>query len=191
MGAAETPIPEAARACVARYPLCFVASINEDGSPNLSPKGTIRVWDASHLVFAQIASPQTAANVKRDDRVEVNVVDHFARRGWRFRGRAVVTDDAAIVEALRQEYPDEPYPFTEAVMIRVEDAREVISPSYSLGYTEDELREQMRARADTQTVESGLLGVRAGAVCLRCEVARIDRTESADGLCDECRSAPA
>ncbi len=61
---AEGAIPAAARESVARYPLCFVASLNEDGSPNLSPKGTVRVWDADQLVFADVASPQTVANVE-------------------------------------------------------------------------------------------------------------------------------
>ncbi len=50
-------IPEAARACVERHPLSFVATINADGSPHLSPKGTIRVRDTDTLVFADIASP--------------------------------------------------------------------------------------------------------------------------------------
>ncbi len=178
----EGAIPLAARDAVARYPLCFIASVNDDGSPNLSPKGTARVWDADHLVFADIASPQTAANVTRDDRVHVNVVDHFARRGWRFVGRARVTDEAAVLDALRAEYPEEPYPFEQAVLIRVEEAHELVSPSYDLGKTEEELRREYRALADTTTVTPGALGVRAGVVCTRCERARVVR----DGLCESC-----
>jgi uncharacterized protein len=176
-------IPADARATVERYPLCFVASINEDGSPNLSPKGTIRVWDADHLVFADIASPQTVANVRRDDRVHVNVVDHFGRRGWRFTGRAHLTDEPALLEAIRSEYPGEPYPFEQAVLVRVETARELRSPSYALGKTENQLRADYRALADTQSVDSGPLGVRAGVVCSHCERERA----GADGLCDGCR----
>lgn len=32
--------------------LGFHATVCEDGSPNLSPKGTTLVWDDDHLVFA-------------------------------------------------------------------------------------------------------------------------------------------
>src|SRR5215831_10918724 len=32
--------------------LGFVASVCEDGTPNLSPKGTTTVWDDEHIVFA-------------------------------------------------------------------------------------------------------------------------------------------
>jgi predicted pyridoxine 5'-phosphate oxidase superfamily flavin-nucleotide-binding protein len=170
---------------VARYPLCFVASLNEDGSPNLSPKGTIRVWDADHLVFAHVASPQTVSNVARDDRVHVNVVDHFARRGWRFTGRARVTSEPAVLEALRAEYPGEPYPFEQAVLVLVEDARELVSPSYALGKTETELRREYRELADAPSVAEGALGVRAGVVCTQCERERAVR----DGLCADCGAA--
>jgi predicted pyridoxine 5'-phosphate oxidase superfamily flavin-nucleotide-binding protein len=179
----EGTIPAAARECVARYPLCFVASLNDDGSPNLSPKGTVRVWDADHLVFANVASPQTVSNVARDDRVHVNVVDHFARRGWRFAGSASLTTDPVVLDAIRAEYPGESYPFAQAVLIRVEDARELVSPSYALGKTEDELRREYRELADTPPVEPGALGVRAGAVCSSCERQRA----TSDGLCDACR----
>jgi predicted pyridoxine 5'-phosphate oxidase superfamily flavin-nucleotide-binding protein len=39
--------------------LAFVATVCPDGTPNLSPKGTISVWDDDHLVFADIRSPGT------------------------------------------------------------------------------------------------------------------------------------
>jgi uncharacterized protein len=39
--------------------LAFHATVCPDGSPNLSPKGSTRVWDDDHLFFADICSPQT------------------------------------------------------------------------------------------------------------------------------------
>jgi len=181
----DSSIPAAAREAVARYPLCFVASLDEDGSPNLSPKGTIRVWDADHLVFADVASPQTVANIARDDRVHVNVVDHFARRGWRFTGRACITRDPAVLDAIRAEYPGEPYPFEQAVLVRVEEARELISPSYALRKTEAELRHEYLALGDGPGAEPGALGVRTGVVCRSCERGAVVR----DGLCDACAAS--
>jgi uncharacterized protein len=67
--------------------LGFVATVNPDGSPNVSPKGTVTIRDGDHLVFADIRSPGTVANLKRDPRVEINVVDMILRKGFRFRGR--------------------------------------------------------------------------------------------------------
>ena len=70
--------------------LGFVATVNADGTPNLSPKGTLAMWDVEHLAFADIASPNTSANLEHNAAVEVNVVDPLIRRGYRFAGTAVV-----------------------------------------------------------------------------------------------------
>ena len=45
--------------------LGFVATVCPNGTPNLSPKGTTAVWDDEQLVFANIRSPNTIANLRR------------------------------------------------------------------------------------------------------------------------------
>lgn len=47
------------RRVVKEQRLCFAATIYEDGTVNLSPKGTLTVLDDDHLMFADLASPQT------------------------------------------------------------------------------------------------------------------------------------
>ena len=47
---------------VAETILCYVATTNEDGSPNLSPKSSLRVHDDMHLIFANMASPKSNAD---------------------------------------------------------------------------------------------------------------------------------
>jgi predicted pyridoxine 5'-phosphate oxidase superfamily flavin-nucleotide-binding protein len=70
--------------------LGFYATVCDDGSPNLSPKGTTYVLDDHHLLFADIRSPQTVADIRRGSLVEVNVVDPLVRKGYRFKGRAEI-----------------------------------------------------------------------------------------------------
>ena len=70
--------------------LGYVATISADNTPNLSPKGTIIVLDESYLAFADIHSPQTVENLKRNPAIEINVVDPFSRRGYRFKGIAEI-----------------------------------------------------------------------------------------------------
>jgi RimJ/RimL family protein N-acetyltransferase len=48
------------------------------------------VWDDDHLFFADICSPQTTANIAAGSSVEVNVVDPFVRKGYRYKGPAVI-----------------------------------------------------------------------------------------------------
>ena len=65
----------------------FIATVCPDGTPNLSPKGTTAVWDDDHLVFADLASPTTMSNLRHNPVLELNVVDVYARKGYRFKGR--------------------------------------------------------------------------------------------------------
>jgi predicted pyridoxine 5'-phosphate oxidase superfamily flavin-nucleotide-binding protein len=69
--------------------LSFVATVNDDGTPNLSPKASLTVNNGV-LYFADIASPGTIRNLKRNPAVEINVIDIFQRRGYRFKGRALI-----------------------------------------------------------------------------------------------------
>jgi uncharacterized protein len=119
--------------------LGFHATVSGDGSPNLSPKGTTAVWDDDHLFFADIRSPQTVANIRRGSDVEVNVVDQFVRKGYRFKGPAVVyergTDDfAAGIARLREEgFETSEERIQAIVVIEVRDASPLISPAYDDG----------------------------------------------------------
>src|SRR5512139_4239347 len=84
--------------------LGFVATVCPDGTPNLSPKGTTAVWDDEHLVFANVRSPGTLANLRRNPSVELNVVDPFARRGYRFKGVASILDAGPLYRELLAFY---------------------------------------------------------------------------------------
>ncbi len=47
-------ITDDVRAVIQSAHLCVAATVTPDGRPNLSPKGTIRVWDDDHEVYASV-----------------------------------------------------------------------------------------------------------------------------------------
>jgi predicted pyridoxine 5'-phosphate oxidase superfamily flavin-nucleotide-binding protein len=122
--------------------LAFVATVCADGTPNLSPKGTIAVWGDDHLVFANIRSPGTVSNLRRNPAVEVNVVDPLARKGYRFKGTAKVLEAGPVYEEVAAFFRARGVsnPFKEVVVIKVERALPVTSPAYDLGLSEAEIR---------------------------------------------------
>jgi predicted pyridoxine 5'-phosphate oxidase superfamily flavin-nucleotide-binding protein len=125
--------------------LGFVATVCPDGTPNLSPKGTTAVWDDDHLVFANIRSPGTLANLRQNANVEVNVVDPFLRKGYRFKGVAAVLESGALYDqaiAFYKARGSRVSVIREVVMVRVHSAQPLDSPAYDLGLTEDEVRGQ-------------------------------------------------
>ena len=123
--------------------LGFVATVCPDATPNLSPKGTTAVWDDDHLVFANIRSPGTLANLRQNPNVEVNVVDPFVRKGYRFKGVASILESGPLYDKLIAFYKERGSQVSvirEIVMVRVQRAQPIISPAYDLGLTEDEVR---------------------------------------------------
>ena len=130
--------------------LGFVATVTPDGKPNLSPKGTTRAWDDDHITFADICSPHTVANLLANPAIEINVVDPIIRKGWRFKGVARVLSEGPLYEAIEQSYRarGSANPFRHIVVMKVERAEPLWSPSYDLGKTEAEVAETWEKKRD-------------------------------------------
>ncbi|MEX1253257.1 MAG: pyridoxamine 5'-phosphate oxidase family protein [Dehalococcoidia bacterium] len=143
---------------VSEQRLGFVATVCPDGTPNLSPKGTTAVWDDDHLIFADIRSPGTMANLRQNPSIEINVVDQVVRKGYRFKGTAEVLTEGPAFErvlALRRERGAE-NPVRAIVLMKVERALPLTSPDYDRGLSEDEVRG--RWQAYWQSLEGGVAG---------------------------------
>ncbi|MGH7017843.1 MAG: pyridoxamine 5'-phosphate oxidase family protein [Caulobacteraceae bacterium] len=140
-------LTEEMRRVVEEQRLGFVASVCLDGTPNLSPKGTTAVLDEDRLVFADICSPETVANLRRNPAVEINVVDPVRRKGYRFKGRAEIIDEGEAFADLLAFYQrrGSTTPKRAFVVVKVERALPLISPVYDLGLDENEIAAQWRA----------------------------------------------
>lgn len=122
--------------------LGFVATVNADGTPNLSPKGTTMVWGDDRLVFADIRSPGTVRNLLGNPAIEINVVDPFVRKGYRFKGRARILVSGPMFEALAAAYRARGVlnEFEHMVIVQVERALPIVSPAYDTGASEAQVR---------------------------------------------------
>ena len=121
--------------------LGYVATVCPDGTPNLSPKGTTAVWDDEHLVFLDLYSPGTVANIEAGNPVvEVNVVDPIRRKGYRFKGPADVHREGSLFDDVVQWYERERGTdrgrINSVVLVRVERAAPLVSPAYADGSSE-------------------------------------------------------
>jgi len=140
--------------------LGFVASVAADGSPNVSPKGSLTVLDSDHLVFADVESPHTVRNLEQNPRTEVNVVDPFARKGFRFRGKATILHAGGVYHKVLEMYRAEGADvrrIRSVVVVAVEQVVPLVSPIYTLGLSEDEVRalwqEYNRKKSDRTVVD--------------------------------------
>jgi uncharacterized protein len=136
-------ITDEVKRVVEEQQLGFWATVCPDGSPNLSPKGTTHVWDGDHLFFADICSPQTVANIRAGSRVEVNVVDPFLRKGYRFKGSGAVHEPpSALFDEAVARLTDGGTRLagraTAIVLMKVESVAPLVSPIYDDGTTTEE-----------------------------------------------------
>ena len=121
--------------------LGYVATTSSNGTPNLSPKGTISILDDSRLVFANIRSPQTIENLKKNASIEINVVDPFSRIGYRFRGTAKIISNGDDFQNILDYFEKNGIKsnISDIIVVDVESFSEITSPSYDLGQKKDDL----------------------------------------------------
>jgi predicted pyridoxine 5'-phosphate oxidase superfamily flavin-nucleotide-binding protein len=130
--------------------LGFVATVCPDGTPNVSPKGTVAVWDVDTLIFADIRSPRTVANLRQNPAVEINVVDPLVRKGYRFKGTGAVHADGVPFEAGVAFFRSRGVanPIRAIVLVAVTWALPLLSPAYDVGQSEEQVREHWRRYRD-------------------------------------------
>jgi len=126
--------------------LGYVATMSSDGSPNLSPKGTIEILDDSTLVFANIRSPQTVENLTKNPSLEINVIDPFSRMGYRFKGLASILSDGDDFKKILDHFEKKGIKskISDIIVVDVKSFSKVTSPSYDLGLKKDDLVEKWK-----------------------------------------------
>jgi len=126
--------------------LGYVATISSDGSPNLSPKGTIAILDDSRLVFANIRSPQTVENLTKNPSIEINVIDPFSRMGYRFKGIANILSDGDDFKKIIVYFEKKGIKskISDIIVVNVKSFSKVTSPSYDIGLKKDDLVEKWK-----------------------------------------------
>ena len=124
------------QAAIAASVLCWLATIGRDGAPNVSPKEIFCAVGEDRLAIADIASPNSVANIRANPQVCVSFVDVFRQKGFKLNGTAQLIGrrDPAFEEAaaslLRLAGPA--FPVRHAILVTVRKAVRIIAPSYML-----------------------------------------------------------
>ncbi|MFZ5963482.1 pyridoxamine 5'-phosphate oxidase family protein [Thalassococcus sp. BH17M4-6] len=139
-----------ARKLIAQFPLGFVATVDADGCPAVSPKGTFLVLDDTTLGFGNIRSPGTVANLRANPACEVNFVDPFLRKGLRARGtaRIIGLQDPGFesIARWRAVWGDLADRITDLVLITVTAVKPLSTPPYDDGATEEDMLATYKAK---------------------------------------------
>ena len=128
--------------------LCWLATVSRVGTPNVSPKeawvygGDDRIW------VANIASPNTEANIRDCSKDCLSFVDVLNQKGYKVVGKARIleTGDDGIDEAFNRltAFIGQKFTIQSVIEVLSEKASPIVAPSYTLfpDTTEREMADQ-------------------------------------------------
>ena len=116
--------------------LCWLATADESGDPNVSPKEIFLYGGNNNILIANIASPNSVQNIAVNSRVCVSFIDVFEQKGVKVKGTAKVLK---LGEDLYDEYlaklrvlADERFPIQSIIDVNIDIVSSIKAPSYFL-----------------------------------------------------------
>jgi uncharacterized protein len=99
----------------------FIATASASGRPNVSPKGSLRVLDDEHVIFADIHSPNTVANLVENPQVAALVFEPTTRHGCRVWGTAQIFSSGELFDRINAELANRNMKANHIVVVSVEE----------------------------------------------------------------------
>ncbi|ATN34186.1 hypothetical protein ACO34A_10260 [Rhizobium sp. ACO-34A] len=148
-------INQAIRTDIDNSVLCWLATVDEDGVPNVTPKEIFASHGDDHIVIADIASSNSVRNIRTHPKVCVSFVDVFRQRGFKIVGTAyVLAPEEGDFTTLGQDLmrmAGKDFPIRNIIAVRIERVSRIWAPSYSL-FPDRSEAERMQAAYDTYRV---------------------------------------
>jgi len=88
--------------------MAWVATAAADGMPNTTPKGSVRVIDDEHVIFADLFSRKTRENLRANPKVAVTVADLTTYKGYQIKGSAEILESGLLFEQMSEELKKAP-----------------------------------------------------------------------------------
>lgn len=76
----------------------WVATASADGMPNIAIKGSFRMMDPEHLLFADLFAMKTQKNLQENPKVAVMVYDDPTKACYLFKGTAEIITQGPLFE---------------------------------------------------------------------------------------------
>jgi predicted pyridoxine 5'-phosphate oxidase superfamily flavin-nucleotide-binding protein len=86
----------------------WVGTASADGMPNIAIKGSLRMLDDGHLLFADLFSRKTRQNLEQNPKVAVLVTDMDTHEGYILKGKAELLSDGPLYAQVSQELARSP-----------------------------------------------------------------------------------
>ena len=136
MSRASGVLTDAVRQAASRSVLCWLATVDAQSQPNVSPKEVWAIADDRHVVVANIASPVSVRNIAQQPQVCLSFVDVLVQKGFKLTGTArellpAEADYVAWAAPLLAMAGDR-IPVRSVLLITVQTVQPIVAPSYWL-----------------------------------------------------------
>ncbi len=130
--------------------LCWLATTSRDGIPNVSPKEIFDYYGKDNLIIANIASPGSIKNIKENANVCISFIDILKQKGFQLKGKARIIDNTAtefdLINKSLKKMTKGLFPFKTITVIKIDSAKPIIAPRYTLYPDTKELDQIERAK---------------------------------------------
>ena len=102
----------------------IIATASKDGKPNVSAKGSFRVLDDDHVIFADINSPRTIANLRENPCVSALVVHPRTLKGCRIWGKGEIIASGPLFDQMSKEFTEKGLKVNHVVKIKIDKVQD-------------------------------------------------------------------
>lgn len=129
-------IDQAVRTDIENSVLCWLATVDPTGAPNVTPKEIFSHYGDDRLVVADIASANSVRNLRARPTACVSFIDIFRERGFKIVGTATIIEpaeeDFAIVGADLLRMAGENFAVRHVISIKIDHISRIWAPSYRI-----------------------------------------------------------
>ncbi|MEO0985918.1 MAG: pyridoxamine 5'-phosphate oxidase family protein [Cyanobacteria bacterium J06639_14] len=116
--------------------LCWLATVDSEGIPNVSPKEIFTEFGTNEIIIANIASPNSAKNIAKTPSVCVSFINVFTQKGYKIKGNATIflPDQAGFDERYHPLYKlaGDKFPIHSVFGVIASKVSPIIAPRYHL-----------------------------------------------------------
>lgn len=127
-------LTESVKKSIDQSVLCWLATSSTDNIPNVSPKEVFTHYGDTHIIIANIASPQTVMNIKENKNICLSFIDVFVQKGFQVKGEARIVGnsdpDFSELETPLLLITKGKFPFASITIVTVKHIKPIIAPSY-------------------------------------------------------------
>lgn len=135
--------------------LCWLATVSNEGNPNVSPKEIFTYYQTDKIIIANIASPQTVKNIRQNKKVCISFIDILVQKGFQLKGKAEIIkknhSNFSEMKKILIELTKGKFPFSTITSVTIETTKPILAPKYVL-YPETTEQDQIESAKKTYSV---------------------------------------